>query len=133
MSKRSFSRRSSKSKGSKSPKMSPNNMMAQMQKMQEEMASAQESLANETVTVTAGGGAISITVTGHQRIQAIQIDPDVIDPDDVEMLQDMLVAAVNAAIEQSQTMAAEKMEGITGDLGGLGGGLDGLLGGLGGV
>jgi len=131
MAKRSF--RGKPKKKARAPKQSPGNMMAQVQKMQEEMASAQESLANETVTVTAGGGAISITVTGHQRIQAIEIDPDVIDPEDVEMLQDMLVAAVNAAIEQSQTMAAEKMEGITGDLGGLGGGLDSLLGGLGGV
>lgn len=106
-------------------------MMAQMQKMQEDMAAAQEALENETVTVTAGGGAITVVVTGHQRVQSIEIDPDVLDPDDIEMLQDMLVSAVNSAIEQSQTMAAEKMEGITGGLGGLGG-LDGLLGGLGG-
>lgn len=105
-------------------------MLAQVQKMQEDMASAQEKLADETITVTAGGGAVSIVVTGHQRIESITIDPEVIDPDDVEMLQDMLVAAVNAAIEQSQAMAAQKMEGITG---GLGGGLDSLLGGLGGL
>jgi DNA-binding YbaB/EbfC family protein len=130
MAKRSF--RGRPKKKAKSPRSKPGNMMAQVQKMQEEMAQAQESLADETVTVTAGGGAISITVTGHQRIEKIEIDPDVIDPEDVEMLQDMLVAGVNAAIEQSQAMAAEKMEGITGDLGGLGGGLDSLLGGLGG-
>lgn len=67
-------------------------------------------------------------ITGHQRVQSIAIAKDLIDPEDAEMLQDMLVAAINGAIEQSQTMAAQKMEGITGgvDLGGLGS----LLGGL---
>ncbi|MCP5094330.1 MAG: YbaB/EbfC family nucleoid-associated protein [Chloroflexi bacterium] len=107
--------------------MKPNNMMAQMQKMQEQMAKEQEALENESVTVTAGGGAISIVVTGHQRIQSITIDPEVLDPDDIEMLQDMLVAGINSAIEQSQTMAAERMEGITGNMGGL----TDMLGGLG--
>lgn len=106
-------------------------MLAQMQQMQQQMAEAQEALANETVTVTAGGGAISVVITGHQRVQSIEINPELIDPDEVELLQDMLVAAVNAAIEQSQAMSAERMEGITGSLG-LGGGLDDLLGGLGG-
>jgi hypothetical protein len=104
-------------------------MMAQMQQMQQQMAEAQEALANETVTVTAGGGAISVVITGHQRVQSIEINPELVDPDEVELLQDMLVAAVNAAIEQSQAMGAERMEGITG---GLGSGLDDLLGGLGG-
>ena len=112
----------------KGPKTNPSNMLAQVQQMQAEMAQAQEALADETVTVTAGGGAITIEITGHQRLNSIQIEPDLIDPEEREMLQDMLVAAVNAAIEQSQTMAAEKMEGITG---GLGGGMGDLLGGLG--
>lgn len=126
MSKRPF-RGKAKPKA-KSP--SPGNMMAQVQQMQQQMAEAQEALANETVTVTAGGGAISVVITGHQRVQSITINPELIDPEEAEMLQDMLVAAVNAAIEQSQTMAAERMEGITG---GLGGGLNDLLGGLGGL
>jgi nucleoid-associated protein EbfC len=108
----------------------PGNMMAQMQQMQQQMAEAQEALAHETVTVTAGGGAISVVITGHQRLQSININPELIDPEEAEMLQDLLVAAVNSAIEQSQAMAAERMEGITG---GLGGGLDDLLGGLGGL
>lgn len=112
----------------KGPKKNPNDMLAQVQQMQQEMAQAQEALADETVTVTAGGGAITIEITGHQRLNSIQIEPELIDPEDQEMLQDMLVAAVNAAIEQSQTMAAEKMEGITG---GMGGGMNDLLGGLG--
>lgn len=114
------------------PKPKGGGMLAQMQKMQEEMAAAQEALENETVTVTAGGGAITVVVTGHQRVQSIELDPDLVDPEDIEMLQDMLVSAVNSAMEQSQSMAAERMEGITGGLGGLGG-IDDLLGGLGGV
>ncbi len=127
MPKRSYKPRAKKKKP-KMPKAS--NLMAQMQKMQEEMAVAQRELENETVTVTAGGGAISIVITGHQRVQSITLDPELLDPEDVEMLQDMLVAAVNSAIEQSQAMAAERMEGVTGGAG-MGGGLDSLLGGLG--
>jgi DNA-binding YbaB/EbfC family protein len=92
-------------------------MLQKVQQLQEEMAKTQESLADETMTVTAGGGAIEITITGHQRLVAVKIDPDVVDPEDVEMLQDLIVAAVNEAIEQSQTMAAEKLNALTGGLG----------------
>ncbi len=102
-------------------------MMAQFQQMQQDMAAAQAALEQETVTVTAGGGAISIVITGHQRLQSIEIEPDLLDPEEVEMLQDMLVAGINAAIEQSQAMSAERMEGITGNMGGL----NDMLGGLG--
>lgn len=104
------------------------NMLAQMQQMQQQMAETQQSLENETLTVTSGGGAVSIVITGHQRVQSIEIVPELLDPEEKDMLQDMLVAAVNAAIEQSQTMSAQRMEGITG---GLGGGLSDMLGGLG--
>lgn len=124
MSKRSFKRKSS---GSKGGKMNPNNMLAQMQQMQQEMAEAQEALAEETITVTAGGGAISIEITGHQRIQGIKLNPELLDPEEADLLQDMLVAGINAAIEQSQTMAAERMEGITGGMGDI----NSMLGGLG--
>ncbi|MCB8985237.1 MAG: YbaB/EbfC family nucleoid-associated protein [Ardenticatenaceae bacterium] len=127
MSKRSFQR---KAGGGKSKNVNPQAMLSQMQAMQQQMVEAQEALANETVTVTAGGGAVSIVISGHQRVQSITINPEVVDPEDVEMLQDMLVAAVNAAIEQSQALSAERMEGITG---GMGGGLNDLLGGLGGL
>ena len=111
----------------KKKKVSPNNMMAQFQEMQKKMAEAQKELEQETVTVTAGGGAITIVITGHQRVQSIEIDPELLDPEEAEMLQDMLVAGVNTAIEQSQAMSAERMEGITGNVGGL----DEMLGGLG--
>ena len=105
----------------------PNDMLGQVQKMQEEMAAAQTALENETVTVTAGGGAIAVVITGHQRLRNITIDPELLNPEEADFLQDMLVAGINAAIEQSQALAAQRMEGITGGIGGM----DGLLGGLG--
>ncbi|MCL4805765.1 MAG: YbaB/EbfC family nucleoid-associated protein [Anaerolineae bacterium] len=102
-------------------------MLGQVQRMQQEMAAAQTALESETVTVTAGGGAISVVITGHQRLQSITINPELLSPDEADFLQDMLVAGINAAIEQSQALAAQRMEGITGGIGGM----DGLLGGLG--
>ena len=105
-------------------------MMQQIQKMQEDMEKAQTELESETVEVSVGGGALTIVITGHQRIQSITINPDIVDTSDEEWvadLQDLLVAGVNQAIEQSQTMAAEKMEKITGGLGNMPG-LGGLLG-----
>jgi hypothetical protein len=110
--------------------MNPGSMMKQLQKMQEDMAAAQAALENETVEVSVGGGALTIVITGHQRIQAITINQDVIDTSDEEWLndlQDLLVVAVNQAIEQSQALAAEKMENITSGLGGIPG-MGGLLG-----
>ena len=89
----------------------------QLQKLQEEMAKTQEALAEETLTVTAGGGMIEVVITGNQRIRSITIKPEVVDPEDLEMLQDLIVAAVNEAIERSQTMAAERLQGLTGGLG----------------
>lgn len=86
------------------------------QEMQQEMARAYEELADETVEVTAGGGMVTLVVTGRQRVKSITLKPEIVDPEDLEMLQDLLVAAVNQAIEQSQTMAAERLEGITGGL-----------------
>jgi len=92
-------------------------MLGQIQKLQADMMKAQESLADETLEVTAGGGAISIVITGQQRVKSITLQPEVVDPADVEMLQDLLVAAVNEAIERSQTYAAQKLQGLTGGLG----------------
>jgi DNA-binding YbaB/EbfC family protein len=105
-------------------------MMARLQKMQQDMAEAQAALEHETVEVSVGGGALTIVITGHQRVQSIKINPDVIDTNDPEWitdLQDLIMLGVNQAIEQSQAMAAEKMERISGGLGGLPG-LGGLLG-----
>lgn len=105
-------------------------MMKQLQQMQKDMEEAQEQLEHETTEVSVGGGALTIVITGHQRIQEISINPDLIDPEDEDWaqdLEDLLQMGINKAIEQSQTMAAEKMEGITGGLGNMPG-LGGLLG-----
>ena len=91
-------------------------MLSQIQKLQEEMAKTQESLKSETVSVTAGGEAITVVATGDQRIVSITLKPEVVDPDDVEMLQDLLVAAVNDALERSQGLAANRMASLTGGL-----------------
>jgi len=105
-------------------------MLKQLQKMQQDMVDAQEALEHETVEVSVGGGAITVVITGHQRVQSITINPDVVDTDDEEWvndLQDMLIVAINQAIEKSQTMAAERMETITGGMANIPG-LGGLLG-----
>lgn len=97
-----------------------NKMMAQVQKMQAEMQQAQEELKNETVTASAGGGAIKATMTGGMELVSIEIDPEVVDPEDVEMLQDMIQVAVNDAMTKSQELASQRLGGITGGLGDLG-------------
>jgi DNA-binding YbaB/EbfC family protein len=91
-------------------------MLQQLQKLQEDMVKTQEALGDETVTVTAGGGAITVVISGHQKIQSITIDPEVVDPDDVEMLQDLVTAAVNEAIDKSQQLAADRLGSLTGGL-----------------
>ena len=104
------------------PQPNMNQMLKQVQKMQADMMKAQEALANETVEASAGGGMITVTITGDLVVKNIVIDPDAVDPEDVELLQDMVLAAVNEAIRQAQELAAKKMGGLTGgmDLGGLG-------------
>lgn len=92
-------------------------MLAQLQKLQDEMAKAQEKLADETVEVTAGGGAIKAVMNGKQQLVSITISAQVVDPDDVEMLQDLILAAVNEAVERSQEMASQRMSALTGGLG----------------
>jgi DNA-binding YbaB/EbfC family protein len=93
------------------------NIMAQVQKLQEEMAKAQEALGQEELTVTAGGGAVTIVVTGHKEFKSITLKPEVVDPDDIEMLQDLLVAAVNDALEQVKNLEEERMGALTGGMG----------------
>lgn len=91
-------------------------LAGQLQAMQQQMAETQEALGDETVEVSAGGGAITVVITGHQEFQSITINPDVVDPEDVEMLQDLVLSAVNQAVKASQDMATERMESITGGL-----------------
>ena len=118
--------------GPQMPMGGQNNMMRQLQKMQEDMQKAQEALADETLEVEAGGGAVKIVITGHQRVKAVTINPaalDTTDPEWANDLQDLLVVAINQAIEKSQERAAERMEAITGGLNGmLPPGLGGLFG-----
>ena len=92
-------------------------MMKQMQQMQADMGRIQEELAQQEVEATAGGGMVKAVVTGQQELKRIEINPEAVDPDDVELLQDMVVAAVNEALRQSQEAAAKKMGAITGGLG----------------
>lgn len=92
------------------------NIAQQIQQMQSEMLKAQEALADEIVEVSAGGGAVTIVITGHQEIRSISLKPEVVNPEDIEMLQDLLVAAINQAVQQSQAMAAQRLEGLTGGL-----------------
>jgi hypothetical protein len=101
-------------------------LLKQAQKMQQEMLAAQESLKDEVVEASAGGGMVTVKVTGDLEIKAITIDPQAVDPEDVELLQDMILAAVNEAMRSAQELASSKLGGIAGGLGGLGGGLPGL-------
>lgn len=88
----------------------------QLQQMQQRLAKAQEELANETVEVTAGGGAVKIVITGNQQIKSVKIDPEAVDAEDITMLEDLIVAAVNEAVTKSQELASKKMGAVTGNL-----------------
>ena len=107
-------------------KLDMNKLMQQAQQMQTQMQQAQEEVANEIVEASAGGGMVTVKVSGDLEIREVRIDPEAVDPDDVELLQDMVLAAVNEALRAAQELAASKLNAATGGLGGPGG-----LGGLG--
>ena len=92
------------------------NMMKQAQKMQAKLAEMQEQLKSETLEASAGGGMVRVVITGDMQIRELSIDPAAIDPDDVEMLQDMVAAAVNEAIRSAQELASRRMGEITGGM-----------------
>jgi DNA-binding YbaB/EbfC family protein len=109
----------------------PMNMLEQVQKMQADMQAAQQALEAAVVEATVGGGVVKATVNGEGALRAISIDPSVVDPTDVETLEDLVVAAVTEAARQAKVLQREKLGAATSglDLGSLGlGGLDGLLG-----
>jgi nucleoid-associated protein EbfC len=113
------------------PQKRPNmqQMLQQVQKLQREMEQAQKALEQEIVEGSAGGGAVKVQVSGDLQVKAVTIAPEAADPEDVEMLGDLVLAAVNEALRRAQELAAERMGGATGglDLGALGGlGLPGL-------
>ena len=94
-----------------------NKLMQQAQQMQAQMAQAQEQLAHETVEASAGGGLVTVKATGTGEITEIKIDPKAIDPDDPEMLEDVVLAAVNEALRSAQNLAQSKLGGLAGGLG----------------
>jgi DNA-binding YbaB/EbfC family protein len=94
-------------------------MLAQVQQLQSDMAAAQRSLADERVDGTAGGGVVTATCDGQGTLLAVSIDPSVVDPDDIDMLQDLVVAAVNDAVRKAQAVQGQKMGSVTGGLGNL--------------
>jgi DNA-binding YbaB/EbfC family protein len=95
------------------------NLMKQAQKMQKDMAKLQEELQDREVEASAGGGAVTVIASGKKEIKEITIKPEVVDPDDVEMLQDLILAAVNEALRKAEEMVSSEMSKITGGLGGI--------------
>jgi nucleoid-associated protein EbfC len=108
------------------PQPNMQQMLKQVQKMQAEMVAAQEQLKDEVVEASAGGGMVTVKVSGDLEVKSIAIDPEAVDPEDVELLQDMVLAAVNEGLRAAQELASKKLGGIAGGMGGPGG-----LGGLG--
>ena len=102
------------------PQPNMQQLLKQAQKMQQEMLAAQESLKDEVVEASAGGGMVTVKVAGDLTVKSIVIDPEAVDPEDVELLQDMVLAAVNEGLRAAQELAASKLGGLAGGLGGLG-------------
>ena len=99
------------------------NLMKQAQKMQRQMEEKTKELEEKQYTATAGGGVVEVTVTGKREVTKVKIDPEAVDPDDVEMLEDLIVAATNEALRKCEEESQASMSKITGSLSGLGGGL----------
>lgn len=93
------------------------NIMSQVQKLQEEMEKTQAALATEEIAVSAGGGAVTVVITGAREFKSVTIKPEVVDPEDVEMLQDLLLAAFNDALAQVKQLEEERMGSVTGGMG----------------
>lgn len=98
-----------------------NNMIKQAQKMQENLIKAQQEIEEATYDISAGGGAVNLTINGSNQITKISINPEVVDPDDVEMLEDLIMSAFNEAVKTVEKEKADKLGKLTGGMGGLGG------------
>lgn len=99
-----------------------NNLMKQAQKMQKQMEESQKELEDKEITAASGGGAVEVTVSGKKQVIKVKLNPEVVDPDDIEMLEDLIMAATNEALRQIEEYSQQSMSKITGGLGGLGGG-----------
>ena len=99
--------------------MNPQQMMMKVQKMQQQMAQAQEEIANTEITASAGGGMVTVKMTGGYTMVAVEIKPEAVDPDDVDMLQDMVMAAMNEALQQVEELSEKKMGAFSGGMPGL--------------
>ncbi|MDY6329266.1 MAG: YbaB/EbfC family nucleoid-associated protein [Lachnospiraceae bacterium] len=99
-----------------------NNLMKQAQRMQRQMEETTKELEEKEVTATAGGGAVEVTVSGKKEVVKVKLAEEVVDPDDIEMLEDLIVAATNEALRKMEELSQQSMAKITGGLGGLGGG-----------
>lgn len=105
-------------RGMPPPAMNPRggqsqNMMRQIQEMQERMLLEQQALGAATVEVSVGGGAVTVVMNGHQKVQEIQLDPELLDPGEIDMLRDLLITAMNQAVERSQALAHARMSDVT--------------------
>ncbi|MBN1582427.1 MAG: YbaB/EbfC family nucleoid-associated protein [Anaerolineae bacterium] len=101
---------------SQKQKLNVGGLQQQMAQFQEQMARTQETLGEETVSASSGGGVVTVVANGNQVIESLKIDPEVVDPEDVEMLQDLVLAAVNEALEKAKALTEEKMGALTGGL-----------------
>ena len=110
-----MAKRSKRVRQQQSP-MGGGGMMQQIQQLQQQMAAAQEALTDETVTATVGGGVVTVVATGDQQIQSLEINPDILEDADAEMLQDLILTAVNSALDQSRELAAERLGPLAGGL-----------------
>jgi len=104
-------------KGGGRMQLNPNDLMRQMQKVQEQMTTIQDETKQEVLEISAGGGMIKLSITGGLEVQSIEIDPEVVDPEDVDMLQDLILAAVNEGIQKAQALMEGRMASLTGGLG----------------
>lgn len=90
--------------------------MNMIKQMQQKLMKIQEELAKETVEASAGGGAVTVVITGQQKVTEVKIDPEVLDPNDVEMLQDLVMSAFNEALAKSQALASKRLSAVTGGI-----------------
>ena len=91
-------------------------MMHQAQKLQKKLIEAQQELSNTTLETSSGGGVVKVTIDGQQKVRSVKISPEVVNPDDVELLEDLVLTAINEAISQSQELTAKRLGGLTGGL-----------------